>query len=431
MKIFVIGSGGREHALVWKIAQSRCVDKIFCAPGNGGISEVAECIDIKAEDVPGLYRFAKKERVDLTVVGPEAPLAAGIVDEFQKDGLKIFGPTRAAAQLEASKAFAKQVMLDQKVPTARSATCLSADEASEAISNLDSFPVVIKADGLAAGKGVVICKDQEEALATVTDMQVRKIFGESGNTVVIEEFLEGEEASILVLTNGQEVFPLASSQDHKRIFDKDLGPNTGGMGAYSPAPVVTDQILNQVMQEVIHPVLRGMKERGMPYHGILYAGIMLTKEGPKVLEFNVRFGDPETQAVLARLDSDLVEAMLWTTETAATVPVLNWNKKASVCVVMTSGGYPGNYEKGKEIFGLGDAAKNKDVVVFHAGTKKSQGTSYKAQVKYLTNGGRVLGVTGLGETIKDAIVKTYQVVAKIHFDGVHFRRDIGWRALKN
>lgn len=429
MKILVIGSGGREHALVWKIAQSKSVDKIFCAPGNGGIADIAECVDIKADDIQKLLSFAKDNKIDLTIAGPEAPLVAGIVDVFEKEGLKIFGPTKEAAQLEASKAFAKQVMLEQSVPTGHAAICLSIDEATEAISNLESFPVVVKADGLAAGKGVVICKDEEAALKTVTDMQVRKVFGDSGNTVVIEEFLEGEEASILVLTNGDEALALVSSQDHKRVFDHDEGPNTGGMGAYSPAPMVTDKVLDQVMSEVIYPVIRAMKARGAAYRGLLYAGIMLTKQGPRVLEFNVRFGDPETQAVLVRLDSDIVGAMLWTIG-AAKKPDLKWSKKTSVCVVIAAGGYPDSYEKGKEITGLAETKKIKDVVVFHAGTKRSMVHGPRSTEKYYTNGGRVLGVTGLGETIKEAISKTYQAVEKIHFEGMHYRRDIGWRALK-
>ena len=422
MKILVIGSGGREHALVWKIAQSKLVSKIYCAPGNGGIAQIAECVAIKADDIKGLLDFAQEQKIDLTVVGPEAPLVAGLVDEFEKAGLKVFGPSAKAARLEASKAFAKQVMLEAGVPTATSATCLGIDEASEAITNLDSFPVVIKADGLAAGKGVIICKNAEEAQDAVTNMQVRKVFGQAGETVIIEEFLEGEEASILVLTDGQEAVPLASSQDHKRIFDKDNGSNTGGMGAYSPVPVVTDELLDQVMKKVVYPVIQSLKKRGSPYRGILYAGIMVTKNGPKVLEFNVRFGDPETQADLSRLESDLVPAMLWTIGEAKK-PDLKGSRKSSVCVVVASGGYPGSIENGKEIKGLDKAGKIKDVVIFHAGTKKMNG-------QIVTNGGRVLGVTARGTTIKDAIAKVYQAVGKIHFEGMHYRHDIAWRALK-
>ena len=422
MKILVIGSGGREHALVWSIAQSKRVTKIYCAPGNAGIASLAECVPIKAGDIAGLLSFAKKEKIDFTIVGPEAPLAAGIVDEFQSEGLKIFGPSKKAARLEASKAFAKQVMLGCGVPTAAFAVCLSVDEANEAISDLVSFPIVVKADGLAAGKGVVICNDEQAALDTVTNMQVRKVFGPAGETIVIEEFLEGEEASILVLTDGREAIALASSQDHKRINDNDEGPNTGGMGAYSPAPVVTPELLDTAMEEIIRPVLKGMADKGMLYRGILYAGIMATKSGPKVLEFNVRFGDPETQVVLARLESDLLEAMLWTIGEAKK-PDLKWSDKVSVCVVVASGGYPGPYEKGKAIAGLEKAAKLKDAVVFHAGTKITEdGCS--------TDGGRVLGVTALGKDIKAAIDKAYEAVSLIHFDKMHYRKDIGWRALK-
>ena len=377
MKILVIGSGGREHALVWKIAQSKRVTKIYCAPGNAGIAQIAQCVAIKADDIAGLLSFAKKEKIDFTIVGPESPLVAGIVDEFQSEGLKIFGPSKKAARLEASKAFAKQVMSGCGVPTATSVVCLSVDEAIEALEHFGPFPVVIKADGLAAGKGVVICGDEETALETVTNMQVRKVFGSAGETIVIEEFLEGEEASILVLTDGREAVALASSQDHKRLNDNDEGPNTGGMGAYSPAPVVTDALLGRVMEEIVMPVIKGMEKEEALYKGILYAGIMITKSGPKVLEFNVRFGDPETQAVLARLDSDLVEAMLWTIGEAKK-PVLEWNPKACVCAVVASGGYPNAYEKGKLIDGLDQAAKLEDVVIFHAGTKKTEDTCLPA-----------------------------------------------------
>ena len=422
MNILVIGSGGREHALVWKMRQSKRVDKIYCAPGNAGIAELAECVSLNADDIDGLLKFAKKENIGLTVVGPEVPLTAGIVDIFKNEGLKIFGPTKEAARLEASKAFAKEMMLEQNVPTARSAICLGVDEAAEAIADFASFPLVIKADGLAAGKGVLICEDEADALKAVTDMQVRKVFGSSGDTVIIEEFLEGEEASILVLTDGTEAIPLASSQDHKRIFDDDKGPNTGGMGAYSPAPCVTQTVLDRIMEEVVYPVIRGMKARGTEYRGILYAGVMLTDGGPKVLEFNVRFGDPETQAVLARLESDLVEVMLWTIGEAKK-PDLKWNKKPSVCVVIASGGYPESYEKAKPITGLDKAALLEDVVVFHAGTQK-----FKDVIR--TCGGRVLGVTALGDNIKAAIGRAYEAVSLIKFDRMHFRRDIGWRALK-
>ena len=422
MKILVIGSGGREHALVWGIAQSKNVEKIYCAPGNGGIAKLAQCIDIEADDIKGLMDFALREKIDFAVVGPEAPLVAGIVDEFKRAGLKIFGPTKKAAQLEASKGFAKEIMKKYGVPTAQFFICHHMEKVRAAVSRL-GLPVVVKADGLAAGKGVVICETLQAAEQAARQMLIDKIFGDSGSTVVVEECLKGEEASILVLTNGRKAIPLASSQDHKRIFDQDRGPNTGGMGAYSPAPVATPKILDFIMKKIISPVIEGMNKEGATYKGILYAGIMITKDGPKVLEFNVRFGDPETQAILARLKSDLMEAMLWTTEDKGQPPALKWDNRSSVCVVVASGGYPGSYEKGKAIMGLEEAAGMKDVVVFHAGTKKSK-------EGYVTEGGRVLGVTAKGTDLRSAIDKAYRAVSALSFDKIHFRRDIGWRALQ-
>jgi phosphoribosylamine--glycine ligase len=431
MKIFVIGSGGREHALVWKIAQSKLVDKIFCAPGNGGISALAECIDIKAENIPGLLEFARKEKIDLTVVGPEIPLSMGIVDEFNKNKLKVFGANKKAAQLEASKVFAKQIMAKYKVPTAGFEIFDNADAADRYIEKIGA-PCVVKADGLAAGKGVVVAKTRDEAKQAVSAIMREKIFGDSGNKVIIEECLEGQEASILVLTDSKEVIPLASSQDHKRIFDDDKGPNTGGMGAYSPAPVVTKKLFDEVLEKIIYRTIDGLAKEGIDYRGILYAGVMITKVGPKTLEFNCRFGDPETQAILPRLKSDLVETMLAISDAKLSKVVksggLKWDSRACVCVVMASGGYPGDYEKGKEIFGLEDAAKTKDVVVFHAGTKKIAAGQNAGRPFIVTNGGRVLGVTGLGNTIKDAIDLTYRAVGKIKFEGMHFRNDIGAKA---
>lgn len=419
-KILVIGSGGREHALAYKIAQSPHVE-LICAPGNAGMAQVARCVPIPSDDIPRLLAFAKEEKIDLTVVGPEAPLVAGIVDIFQKEGLKVFGPSAKAAQLEASKAFSKEIMRKYNVPAAASVTCSTMEEATQAIERF-SVPVVIKADGLAAGKGVVICETRPQALEAARRMLVERIFGDSGAIIVVEEFLEGEEASILVLTNGQEVIALESSQDHKRAFDEDRGPNTGGMGAYSPAPVVTPEFLKRVMKEIVLPVIKGMSREGAEYRGILYAGVMATKTGPKVLEFNVRFGDPETQAVLLRLKSDLVEAMLWTIEPKARKPALKWDKRPSVCVVVASGGYPDLYEKRKVIAGLEEASALEDVVVFHAGTER-------LGIEYITTGGRVLGVTAQGPDIKSAIEKAYQAIALVHFDKMHYRRDIGWRAL--
>lgn len=421
MRILVIGSGGREHALVWKIAQSKLAQKIFCAPGNGGISQQAECIDIKAEDIKGLLDFAKKEKIDLTVVGPEAPLAKGIVDEFINYKLRIFGPTKLAAQLEASKVFAKELMAKYKVPTADFKIFDNSDEAKKYIDKKGA-PCVVKADGLAQGKGVVVAKTVDEAKQAVNSIMQEKIFGESGNRVIIEDCLEGQEASIIVITDSKDVKPLASSQDHKRIFDDDKGPNTGGMGAYSPASIVTQELFQEILEKVIYPTINGLAKEGIDYTGVLYAGIMITKDGPQVLEFNVRFGDPETQAILPRLKTDLLEVMLAVSDgKLSRFKNLLWDGRPCVCVVCAAGGYPGNYEKDKEIFGLEEVAKMKDAVVFHAGTKKQAN-------KILTNGGRVLGVTGLGETIKEAIDKTYQAADKIHFAGMHYRKDIGKKA---
>jgi len=422
MRILVIGSGGREHALVWKIAQSKLVDKIFCAPGNAGIAQQAECVEIKVEDIPALLDFARREKIDLTVVGPESPLALGIVDEFIAHKLKIFGPNKRAAQLEASKVFAKELMLKYGVPTAACKIFDNPEEAKEYIEKIGA-PCVVKADGLAQGKGVVVAKTIDEAKQAVTSMMQDKVFGDAGNKVIVEECLEGQEASILVITDSRKVITLASAQDHKRIFDNDQGPNTGGMGAYSPAPVVTPDIFKEVLSAVAYKIIDGLAKYGINYKGVLYAGIMITQKGPKVLEFNVRFGDPETQAILPRLKSDLLEVMLAAAEgKLSRLRPLDWDDRACVCVVCASGGYPGNYEKGKEISGLDQAAKMKDIMVFHSGTKKQDS-------KILTNGGRVLGVTGLGNTIKEAIDYTYKAVEKIKFEGMHYRKDIGARAL--
>ncbi|MCM8789508.1 MAG: phosphoribosylamine--glycine ligase [Candidatus Omnitrophica bacterium] len=426
MRILVIGSGGREHALVWKMAQSRLADKIFCAPGNGGISKQAECLDIKADNIPRLLDFARKEKIDLTVVGPEAPLAQGIVDEFNEQKLRIFGPSRKAAQLEASKVFAKQIMAKYNVPTAAFKIFDNAEEAKKYIEKIGA-PCVVKADGLAAGKGVIVAKTVDEAKAAVSSIMQKKIFGKAGNKVIIEECLEGQEVSIIVITDSKEVIPLASSQDHKRIFDNDEGANTGGMGAYSPAPVVIPQVFKEILDKIIYRTIYGLVRQGIDYKGVLYAGIMLTKEGPKTLEFNVRFGDPETQAILPRLKSDILEVMLAASEQRLSrIRMLEWKTQACVCVVCASKGYPGEYEKGKEIFGLDEVEKMENIVVFHAGTKVSQVSGHKSHV--LTNGGRVLGVTGLGNSIKEAIDRTYQAVGKINFEGIHYRTDIGGKS---
>ncbi|MFH0826346.1 MAG: phosphoribosylamine--glycine ligase [Candidatus Omnitrophota bacterium] len=426
MRVLVIGSGGREHALVWKVAQSRLVGKIFCAPGNAGIAGTAECLDIKIEDISSLLEFARKEKIDLTVVGPEGPLAKGIVDEFGRLGLRIFGPNKRAAQLEASKVFAKQLMAKYKVPTADFKIFDNAQDAKDHIEQI-GIPCVIKADGLAAGKGVVVAKTVDEAKLTVASIMEDRIFGEAGNKVIIEECLDGEEASVIVLTDSKETVPLAPSQDHKRIFDQDGGPNTGGMGAYSPAPVVTESLFNEILEKIVYRTIDGLAREGIDFKGVLYAGIMITPQGPKTLEFNVRFGDPETQVILPRLKSDFLEVMSATADGKLSLyKNLEWDRRPCVCVVCASKGYPGEYERGKEISGLDTVAGMKDVVVFHAGTKLVGSPSVE---KTVTNGGRVLGVTGLGQTIKEAIDKTYQAVEKIHFEGMHYRRDIGKKAI--
>ncbi len=426
MKILIIGSGGREHALAWKIKQSPRVQKIFCVPGNGGIAELAECVNIPIDGKDGflaLLDFAGKEQIDLTVVGPEAALVAGIVDVFEKAGLKIFGPSQAAARLEGSKVFAKDFMHRFSIPTAFYRTFYSLEEAKHFLAHTH-FPLVVKADGLAAGKGVVICQTQKQAEEALKQLIVEKLFKEAGQTVVIEEYLEGEEVSILAICDGENYLLLPSSQDHKRIFDDDLGPNTGGMGAYSPVPFVNDSLLKQIEARVIEPTVRGMRKEGSPFKGVLYAGLMLTMDGPKVLEFNARFGDPETQVLLPRLKSDLVEIMLASCEERLKTIRLEWDRRSCVCVVMSSGGYPGNFEVGKEILGLDPAGQIADVMVFHASTKRDGLT-------VMTGGGRVLGVTALGDGIEAAIKKVYSAVETISFDRCFFRRDIGAKALKN
>jgi phosphoribosylamine--glycine ligase len=421
MNILVIGSGGREHTLVWKIQQSSKVKKVYCAPGNAGIADIAECVEIAADDIKGLLKFAKAKNIDLTVVGPEAPLVNGIVDEFEGQGLKIFGPNQAAAQLEASKAFSKEFLHRRNIPTAVYKIFDDPDAAVEFLSDA-SYPIVVKADGLAAGKGVIICKDFKEAREAVNEIMVKKVFQSAGDRVVIEECLEGPEASILAISDGKNFFVLETAQDHKRIFDDDIGPNTGGMGAYSPAPVVTPEMMNKIITRIIEPTIRGMHKEGHPFKGVLYAGLMLTYQGPQVLEFNVRFGDPETQAVLPRLKSDLVELMLASVEGRLDKMALKWDTRPSVCVVMASGGYPGNYATGIPLEGL-SKIKDGDTFIFHAGTK------LKGK-QIVTSGGRVLGVTALGKTMEEAIERAYRAVDQIKFEHVFFRRDIGAKALR-
>jgi phosphoribosylamine---glycine ligase len=421
MKILVIGSGGREHALVWKISQSKKVDKVYCAPGNAGISQLAECINIKADDIEGLRKFAFDNKIDLTIVGPEAPLTEGIVDHFQKIRLKVFGPSKAAAKLEGSKIYAKEVMMRYEVPTATFKEFTNERDAIKYLQD-SSFPIVVKADGLAAGKGVVVAQDFEEAEEAVDRMLVKKEFGTASSKIIIEECLIGEEASILAFCDGKHFKVMQSAQDHKRIFDNDMGPNTGGMGAYSPAPVVTDKIIKEVEEKVFKRMVDGMQKEGAPFVGVLYAGIMVTKNGPKVLEFNTRFGDPETQPILMRLKTDIIDIIEHILEGKLDKINIEWDKRASVCIVLASKGYPGNYEKGQIISGLDDAAKLKDAYVFHAGTSNVNG-------KIVTSGGRVLGVTAMGDTIEQAITKAYSAVRMVKFDGMHYRSDIGKRAL--
>lgn len=421
MKILIIGSGGREHTLAWKIAQSPLVNKLYCAPGNAGTKMVAENVPIEADNLKALLKFAKEQKIDLTIVGPEAPLVLGLVDLFEKQGLKVYGPSQAAAQLEGSKIFSKEKMQKYGVPTASFKVFDNPQEAYDYCCK-QSFPLVVKADGLAAGKGVVIAKDLEEVEEAIQDMMVKKIFGEAGERILIEECLKGEEASILAFCDGKNVISMVSSQDHKRIFDNDQGPNTGGMGAYSPAPVVTDEVMRFAQEKVLQPMVTGMAKDGIPYKGILYAGLMLTEKGPQVLEFNCRFGDPETQAVLPRLKSDLIPILLAGCEGRLNEVQLDWNEKTTVCVVLASKGYPGSYEKGREIKGLEVARQFEDVVIFHAGTKEEDN-------KILTSGGRVLGVTAFGNTIRDAINLAYQAIEKISFDGMQYRKDIGKKAL--
>jgi phosphoribosylamine--glycine ligase len=421
MKVLVVGGGGREHALVWKIAQSPKVTKVYCAPGNAGISGQATIVPIKANDLNGLLDFALEEKIDLTVVGPEDPLTQGIVDLFESKGLLIFGASRKAAEIEGSKAFAKEMMRKYHIPTADYELF---DERNEAVQYIrkQGAPIVVKADGLAAGKGVIICKTIEEAIQSVDKIMVEKIFGEAGKRVVVEEYLIGEEASYIAFTDGKAILPMASSQDHKSVFDGDQGPNTGGMGAYSPAPVVTDEVSENIIQKVLRPIIYGMGEEGRPYKGVLYAGLMIHNGHPKVLEFNARFGDPETQPVLMRMKGDIVPILEACMKGTLSQHQIEWDYRASVCVVMASKGYPGDYEKGKAIKGLKEVSRAEGVFVFHAGT------AFKDN-QIITNGGRVLGVTGLGEDISRAIERTYQAVKKISWEGVHYRADIGRKAL--
>ena len=423
MKVLIVGSGGREHALAWKIAQSPLVKKIFCAPGNPGIAEIAECVDIEAENIEGLYIFAQKQKVDLTVVGPEDALVAGIVDRFRDGRLNVFGPDKRASIIEGSKVFAKTLMRKHGIPTA---DFKAFDDPKQAKKHLATgkFPVVIKADGLAKGKGVFICQKLEDGERHIDDIMKEKIFGYAGNKVVIEEFLAGEEVSILAITDGNTIVPLSTAQDHKAVFDGDKGPNTGGMGAYSPVPIVTPSMQGFVEENILVPIVHAMKRENRPYRGVIYAGLIITGTGPKVLEFNARLGDPETQALLMRMKSDIVPLLLSTANGSLDLDktVVDWDDNASVCVVMASKGYPGGYEKGFSITGIEAAKGLNKVQVFHAGTSKKYG-------RLVSNGGRVLGVAALGKTIPDAQSNAYAAVQRISFEGAHFRRDIGAKAI--
>lgn len=419
MKVLVIGSGGREHALVWKIGQSPKVDKIYCAPGNAGIAQQAECVAIKADDLDGLLAFAQQNQIDLTVVGPEVPLTMGIVDKFQEQGLKIFGPSGKAAEIEGSKTFAKDLMAKYNIPTAKYGAFTDAAEAKSFLDTV-GLPCVVKADGLAAGKGVLICETKAEAEEAIADILVDNKFGSAGSRVVVEEFLTGQEVSMLAFTDGKTVVPMVSSQDHKRIWDGDKGLNTGGMGAYSPAPVYTADIHEIVVPQVLEATVKAMEAEGRSFSGILYAGLMLTADGPKVLEFNARFGDPETQAVLPRLKSDLVDIFLAIIDGRLNEMDIQWHEAAAVCVVMASGGYPETSEKGQVITGLAEAAAT-GAIVFHAGTKETDGN-------IVTNGGRVLGISALGNDIAQAIANAYRGVEQIKFENMQYRTDIGKKA---
>ena len=421
MKILVIGSGGREHALAWKLRQSPHADRIFCAPGNAGTADIAENVAIPANDLQALVRFAKENRIDLTVVGPDDPLAAGIVDLFAAEKLRAFGPTKSAARIEASKIFAKELMRAQKIPTAEARTFSQSDEALRYCERV-KFPVVIKADGLALGKGVIVATDGATARSTIDEMMNEHRFGDAGRRIVIEEFLRGTECSLHALVDGNNYLLLESARDHKRALDGDQGPNTGGMGAFSPANNWNSKLQSQFEKEIMQRVLRGLLQEGIKFHGLLYPGLIITSEGPRVLEFNCRFGDPETQALLPRMKSDLLPLLEATIDGRIEQCAIEWDTRAAVTVVLASGGYPGKYETGKLISGLEDAAGLKDVQIFHAGTKRANG-----EVK--TSGGRVLAVTALGKTIEAARARAYEAVSRIHFENSHYRRDIALSAV--
>ena len=416
MKILVVGGGGREHAICWKLSNESDVEKIYCAPGNAGISNVAECIDIQDSDIENLLNFAKENKIDLTIVGPEIPLVSGIVDAFEKEGLKIFGPNKECAQLEGSKSFSKDFMIRHNLPTAKYKEYTNLDEA---ISEIDSFgyPVVIKADGLAAGKGVVIPENREDAITTLKEMMSDKKFGNAGDKIVVEEFLNGIETSILAFVDNDTIVPMVSSKDHKKVFEGETGLNTGGMGTFSPSEIYTDELAKEVQEKILDKTLEGFKKDNLNYKGILFVGLMITEDGPKILEYNVRFGDPETQSVLFRLDTDLNKIISEILNNNLKNIEINYSKEEAVCVMLTSGGYPESYEKGKVISGLENL--DSDIVVFHSGTKFDN-------ENIVTNGGRVIGITAKGKTVKEAGEKVYENIKKINFEGMHYRKDI-WK----
>ena len=416
MKILVVGGGGREHAICWKLSKEANVDKIYCAPGNAGISNVAQCIDIQDSDIENLLKFAKENKIDLTIVGPEIPLVAGIVDKFEKEGLKIFGPNKKCAQLEGSKSFSKDFMIRHNLPTAKYKEYTDLDEA---ISEIDSFgyPVVIKADGLAAGKGVVIPENREDAITTLKEMMSDKKFGNAGDKIVVEEFLTGIETSILAFVDNDTIVPMVSSKDHKKVFEGETGLNTGGMGTFSPSEIYTDELAKEVQEKILDKTLEGFKKDNLNYKGILFVGLMITEDGPKILEYNVRFGDPETQSVLFRLDTDLNKIISEILNNNLKNIEINYSKEEAICVMLTSGGYPESYEKGKVISGLENL--DSDIVVFHSGTKFDN-------ENIVTNGGRVIGITAKGKTVKEAGEKVYENIKKINFEKMHYRKDI-WK----
>ena len=416
MKILVVGGGGREHAICWKLSKEANVDKIYCAPGNAGISNVAQCIDIQDSNIENLLNFAKENQIDLTIVGPEIPLVAGIVDKFEKEGLKIFGPNKKCAQLEGSKSFSKDFMIRHNLPTAKYKEYTDLDEA---ISEIDSFgyPVVIKADGLAAGKGVVISENREDAITTLKEMMSDKKFGNAGDKIVVEEFLTGIETSILAFVDNDTIVPMVSSKDHKKVFEGETGLNTGGMGTFSPSEIYTEKLAKEVQEKILDKTLEGFKKDNLNYKGILFVGLMITEDGPKILEYNVRFGDPETQSVLFRLDTDLNKIISEILNNNLKNIEINYSKEEAICVMLTSGGYPENYEKGKVISGLENL--DSDIVVFHSGTKFDN-------ENIVTNGGRVIGITAKSKTVKEAAQKVYENIKKINFEKMHYRKDI-WK----